>query len=397
MRLAAQAKRGFYPAPTEAVELMLSHLKLAAEKPGNSLYADDDFNIIDPCAGEGVAVQQISNGLGIKEEKVYCIELDPGRANAVRERMPQAKVLGPCSFHSAWVSPVSFGLVYLNPPFDDQFGGGDREEVKFLERAYELMKPGGILVFVLPINQFLGTSRMAMAMDSRFSDIEMYKFPESVQKYREVVVFAKRRSAMLAGYDLYTHGVMHKRSWNYVYNSQMVMTAIPPLGSPNYVSWNGVQPSYERRPTVDVWEVPFARCPRSFAKLDYTPEEFVEALVGSPLNDLLDVTPTPDSIEAPLALSKGHVSINLVAGTMDGLVEADPPHVVRGYARKVERLAAVSSTVNEKSGALTTKTVYEEDMIPGIRAVEQDGKIIDFTLQTSDDDQGEEDLFDDED
>jgi len=48
------------------------------------------------------------------------------------------RLLGPCSFEATRITRHSFSLVYLNPPFDDEFGGGGRAETRFVGQAAEL-------------------------------------------------------------------------------------------------------------------------------------------------------------------------------------------------------------------------------------------------------------------
>jgi hypothetical protein len=56
--------------------------------------------------------------------------------------------------------------VSLNPPFDDEFGGGGREEVKFVRQAMDLLVPAGILVLVCPVNQVYGSYEMCSPLDT---------------------------------------------------------------------------------------------------------------------------------------------------------------------------------------------------------------------------------------
>ena len=49
MRLAAQMRGGFYPAPSEAVAFAAAFLRPPVNEP---------FSILDPCAGDGAAISQ---------------------------------------------------------------------------------------------------------------------------------------------------------------------------------------------------------------------------------------------------------------------------------------------------------------------------------------------------
>ena len=99
---------------------------------------------------------QLAEGLGVSKDHVFAVELNASRAARIAEAYPDVRLLGPCSFEATRITRHSFSLVYLNPPFDDEFGGGGREEVKFLRQAVDLLVPGGILVQVCPVNQVFG-------------------------------------------------------------------------------------------------------------------------------------------------------------------------------------------------------------------------------------------------
>ena len=65
-------------------------------------------------------------------------------------------------------------------PFDDEIGGGGREEVKFLRQAIDLLVPGGILVQVCPVNQVFGSSQMCELLDIWFDQLELFLFPDDL-------------------------------------------------------------------------------------------------------------------------------------------------------------------------------------------------------------------------
>ena len=170
MRLAGQAKLGFYPAAPEAIEGILKHIYLADKEKIHT--------IIDPCAGEGLAIKQIAEGLGVPQDHVYAVELDAGRAAKVKENMPQANVLGPATFLGVQISGYSFSLAYCNPPFDSELGGGRREEQSFVMRATHMLGNKGVLVLVMPISKIMGNRQFVQYLDSFYEDLQMYAFPD---------------------------------------------------------------------------------------------------------------------------------------------------------------------------------------------------------------------------
>jgi predicted RNA methylase len=117
-RLAAKARCNYYPLPDAEADLIRSCI----------VFADRELSALDPCAGEGRAMAVITAS---SKAVRYGIELDSYRAEAatkVLEHVVQGDAL---NTHSR---VESFGLIYANPPFDDEFGesGNRRFEVLFL-------------------------------------------------------------------------------------------------------------------------------------------------------------------------------------------------------------------------------------------------------------------------
>ena len=96
MRLAGQAKAGFYPANPHAIASLAKHLQQLPPIEGKPLLTTQ---IIDPCAGEGAAVQQLAAALEIEEDHVYCVELDAGRVEQVKERHAEGPPDRSCHVH----------------------------------------------------------------------------------------------------------------------------------------------------------------------------------------------------------------------------------------------------------------------------------------------------------
>lgn len=82
----------------------------------------------------------------------------------------------------------------------------------------------------------------------------------------------------------------------------------------------------------------------------------------------------------PLQLGKGHLAMLLAAGHLDGLVrpaDGQPPHVVRGTAKKVKFVSEKEQDVLP-DGQVTCKTIYSERIDLTVRAVTQNGLIRTF-------------------
>ena len=118
MRLAAITRGGFYPIAPEVVRLIAGLIQY------------EDGPILDPCAGEGEALDVLGQALGAAPEKLYAIELERERSANIRDRLPQAHLLGPCSCFETRISNGSCSVAFVNAPFDQNIHGG-RAEVDF--------------------------------------------------------------------------------------------------------------------------------------------------------------------------------------------------------------------------------------------------------------------------
>jgi Uncharacterised methyltransferase family (DUF6094) len=85
-------------------------------------------------------------------------------------------------------------LSYLNPPYDFELGEqkSQRMERLFLEQVHRWLKPGGVLVFVIP---GLRIGECSAVLSIHFRDVRVYRLiePESV-RYKQIVVFGVRRA-----------------------------------------------------------------------------------------------------------------------------------------------------------------------------------------------------------
>ena len=389
MRLAAQAKSGFYPAAPEAVRLMLKHLSLPPPPKDGGLFRSTDIAILDPWQAKAKPSAFLLKGFLCPRHKVHGVELNKERAEAVRLRLPDAKVIGPCSYFGTEISVKSFSLVYCNPPFDyDGSGSGTREEQNFVQRSYDLLAKDGILILVCPIKVIIGRYEFAGMMDSMFEHIEIYRFPDAHRPYNEVVVFGKKRTAQLDRYDCADKGDLRKRGWHDYAASDLPIGALPELGDAAPNEWKRPRDSYygpkrdlsnplvwrsgETRLLLDMWQLPFAWAPKRFNKLKLTDEEKLDLLSKSPLWHVLD-DPEPEEKQRSWMLpAKNHTVMLMVSGLLDGAVPTDPPHVIRGVYFKKERKPVITVTENVTTGASSETQVYVEEPVSKIRMVEVD-------------------------
>ena len=332
MRLAAQMRGGFYPAHPEAVSFAATFLR-PPDVP--------EFNILDPCAGEGAAIKQLADTLGCPPVSTYAIELDDSRADKLRDTLPRAHVLAPASFFGCRASLNRFSLIFLNPPFDHAYGGR-RMEKQFLVIATDWLMPGGVMALVCPEDVADEYTDVRRHFASHYEKCQIVPFPEKHRPFKEVIVFGHKRLKLLA--DERTS------------------------------SWQAVQ-----APPGFIYQIPAGTGPRTFMKVEPTEPELQQMLARSPLRSHLAAPKATALPSPPLALGIGHVALLLASGHLDGVVQPDgkPPHVVRGTSRKREFVANVTDTENA-DGSTTTKTTLSERIELVVRTVDLTGQIRTF-------------------
>jgi 16S rRNA G1207 methylase RsmC len=183
MRLAAQVRGGFYPAHEKAIAHAASFLRAPV---------GDQFAILDPCAGQGAVIRQLGELLGCAPTQIFAIELDDSRADAMHQALPEAHVLAPADFSGCRASPNSFSFIWLNPPFDDSYGG-HRVEERFLWRATDWLMPSGVMALVCPENVVDQYSNIRRFFTAHYQQCTIVPFQEAHRPFREVIVFGHKR------------------------------------------------------------------------------------------------------------------------------------------------------------------------------------------------------------
>ena len=176
MRPHAKTKLGFFPLPLPE-----------AERLRNCLTFPSEFSALDPCVGDGAAFTRLLQGTCAR---CYGIEIDANRVEQARNL--GIEVLQADALEVRCPTEV-LSLLYLNPPYDFETGqtNNQRLEFVFLEHPYRWLKPGGVLVLVIPQPQLKVCARI---LSEHFNDLSVYGLtdPASVQ-YKQVAVFGVRR------------------------------------------------------------------------------------------------------------------------------------------------------------------------------------------------------------
>ena len=332
MRLAGQARGGFYAAAPEAVAAVLERLRPPAI--GECL-------ILDPCAGLANALLQLADGLG-DSAVPYAVELSEDRAAVVKALLDD-QALAPADFLRTVTTYGTFSLIWANPPYDYAAGSDGRMELQFVRKAVGPLVDGGVLCMVCPQSVAEDCDTINF-FEEHFEAISALPFPKEVRKYEETVILGRKRRSPA------------------------------PLSSRlRYYEW------LDRQMTKNiVYQLPPGHRPKVWKKTEPTDTELARMVAASPLRFMID-RPTDKAgccARPPMSIGIGHRALLLASGFCDGLIQPPnaPPHLVRGTCGK-ETYVASCTTEEDDDGNSTTKTVLSEKPRLCLRVMESDGTL----------------------
>src|SRR5665213_1890473 len=176
-RSAARLKMGYYPLQeSEAAKLrdLLNFSGLAS--------------VVDPCVGQGTALELLTQGADVRR---YGVELDAARALAASAKGIETTQ---GNTFDAVAKPESFSLLYLNPPYDSEIGsvGNSRMERLFLEHTFGWLVMEGVLVLVIPFERL---HECAGVLSSHFARLNIFRMTdEESVRFRQIAVLGVRRN-----------------------------------------------------------------------------------------------------------------------------------------------------------------------------------------------------------
>lgn len=300
-RLMNNIKLGYYPTDPDNITLMLHGIQFPEGVT---------TNVFDPCCGCGKALRQIAQGNNCY---AYGMELDESRGSEAQTRLHR---VGFGSFFYSRISREAFHLLFLNPPYLsvlNESGGKSRHEKRFLIEALPTLAYGGLLIYVIPYYRL--TPDICRILTDNFDGLTVWRFTNSeFKKFKQVAVF-------------------------------------------------GVRKRREQEPQDTLWLERYAENPASIPCLTELPEDRY-ALPGEPLevqmfqgekfnqkeleqqlrrsSSFTEMMSRRSELDngtkrplLPLSISQ----IGLVGGSgmINGLIECDSPHIIKGRIVKVVR------------------------------------------------------------
>ncbi|MCJ7602839.1 MAG: DUF6094 domain-containing protein [Desulfobulbaceae bacterium] len=331
-RLASQAKAGFYPTPDSVVSLL-----------ERIIFFKKDSRALDPCCGYGNTLSQLAS----PDTATYGVELDHQRATKAKSQLFKA-VWGD-ALTEARISSQSFGLLYLNPPYDTAINSDDnsdkRLEHQFLRTYIRTLQIGGILVFVIP---YYVLKHCAKTLARHFT-LQVAGFPdEDFHTFKQCIVFGEKKVAVTAGTAKENQEMLER------------LAAMTPEEF-QYTIW----PLNMMAPI----EIPKADRPVNFRIDRLDPLEAIPVInKAGILQDVLkELIPTKNNNIRPLtSLENGHLALMLAGGYMNGAIEKDGRQlVIKGVIHKTEKIVQTNEN-GDGGGSITTKDQY----VPTVKIID---------------------------
>ena len=343
MRLAAQAKGGFYPTPDRVVDLIAELI----HTPTGYYHRDrDTLRILDPCCGAGEALAQLAERLdrpNAMSIETYGVELHRDRAEHAADRLDRALA---ADLFATSIANGAFGLLYLNPPYDwDQ--KDKRVEHAFLTHCTRYLADGGLLINIVPRQRLAVSARY---LSTHYGRMRCWAFPDPEREvFDQVVLFGYRKT------DPVPEAHAEKRVLEWAFGEPELLRSYPyPEFSP---------------PTTPSGDILFAT--RTVDPVAAAAEARRSGLwTSTEITDTL--WPARDNRTRPLMpLRRGHMAMLVAAGFLDNLtLEADGRRIlVKGRTSK-------EMTVVEDS---PQKEVHRERLKTTVVALDlDDGEITDI-------------------
>ena len=188
MRLAAQAKDGYYPTPERVVDLVADLI----HTPTGSYYRNTEtLRILDPCCGGGDALERLTERLDRSNSvpiETYGVELHRDRSEEAEKRLHRTLA---SDLFATSIANGAFGLLLLNPPYD--YDSEDkRTEHAFLTHCTRYLAESGLLVFIVPRQRLAVSARY---LSTHYGRMRCWAFPDPERQVFDQVVLMGYRKA----------------------------------------------------------------------------------------------------------------------------------------------------------------------------------------------------------
>ena len=301
-RLMNNVRMGYYPTDPDNIDLILKGIKFPEGVT---------TNVLDPCCGCGKALRQIAEGHNCF---AYGVELDEQRAEEAQTRLHR---VGMGSFFHSRISSEAFHVLFLNPPYLSvltESGSRTRHEKRFLIESLGHLMIGGVLIYVIPFYRM--TPDICRVLSDNFTDLGVWRFTDSeFAKFRQVAIIGRRK----------------KRSEDQESAARLEQLSFAPLDIPNVAD---IEQERYAVPSVE-------KTVETFKGERFNEKELERQLSHSDsIRRLMNARSELDrGTKHPLLpLSIGQIGLVGGSGMINGLIECDTPHIIKGRIIKVKNV-----------------------------------------------------------
>ena len=299
-RLMNNIKLGYYPTDPDNISLILR---------GIHFPEGVTTNLFDPCCGCGKALRQLAQGNNCY---AYGVELDESRAEEAQTRLHR---VGFGSFFHSRISHEAFHLLFLNPPYlsvINENGGRSRHEKRFLIESIPTLMYGGLLIYVIPYYRL--TPDICRVLVDNFDGLTVWRFTDSeFKKFKQVAVL----------------GIRKKRDTELQDTLWLEQLACSPAGIPLLTQLPESRYALPAQPmTVNTFKGERFNQKELEQQLRKS-DSFAQMMARSELDS---------GVKHPLLpLSISQIGLIGGSGMINGLIECDTPHIIKGRIVKVVR------------------------------------------------------------
>ena len=299
-RLMNNIKLGYYPTDPDNISLILR---------GIHFPEGVTTNLFDPCCGCGKALRQLAQGNNCY---AYGVELDESRAEEAQTRLHR---VGFGSFFHSRISHEAFHLLFLNPPYlsvINESGGRSRHEKRFLIESIPTLMYGGLLIYVIPYYRL--TPDICRVLVDNFDGLTVWRFTDSeFKKFKQVAVL----------------GIRKKRDTELQDTLWLEQLACSPAGIPLLTQLPESRYALPAQPmTVNTFKGERFNQKELEQQLRKS-DSFAQMMARSELDS---------GVKHPLLpLSISQIGLIGGSGMINGLIECDTPHIIKGRIVKVVR------------------------------------------------------------
>lgn len=303
-------KMGYYPTDIAHVNRIKQAL----------CFPEENVNLLDPCCGCGLALEMLAME---KNAVTYGIEIDESRGKEAEGRLNR---VGYGSFFHSKLANEAFHAVFLNPPYLNVMGEGGtraRHEKRFLVESLHCLMQNGILIYIIPYYRL--TNDICRVLCDNFQDISVYRFMDGeFAKYKQIVVFGvkKKKEDGSKQAEILSQYAMQPEK----------IPAIDKLGTECYAI-----------PGV-------AKAVDLFKGAVFNLGELGRQLAASKSVSMLFEKSRIDALEKRplLPLSIGQVGLIGGSGLINGYIDCDEPHIIKGrVVKETSNRDNADSTVSE--------------------------------------------------